>query len=132
MKSYDVLTCICVHVLISYLCVILAFVATFKDLKKNKTQLTTVIPPIIHQVLHVSMYVCMFVCLSTVSSCPLVLLSVCLLVSPTMLYRDQVDPSILIMSPSFLVISTYFKYFYQHFIISTNLFVTCFGDDHKW
>ena len=27
-----------------------AFVATFKDLKKNKTQLTTIIPPIIHQV----------------------------------------------------------------------------------
>ena len=61
LRSYDLFMFNNVCGISSYL--YLAFVATFKDLKKNKTQLTTIIPPIIHQVLYMSLLVsiCFFV-----------------------------------------------------------------------
>ena len=65
----------CIFQFYAYLCgvfITVAFVATFKDLKKNKTQLTTIIPPIIHQVvcLAVSLFVCMHVCPSAIVYLP--------------------------------------------------------------
>ena len=95
LRSYDMI-CSCLIMFVVYLYwnsyFYLAFVATFKDLKKNKTQLTTIIPPIIHQVL---ICLCLSLCLFVYP------LSIWLLVSLVdYVWKEWIGSSILAMLPT--------------------------------